>query len=536
MLHELVQPIQGFPRWQNRALLEQNGRVGLVGTGPLANPPRVLGRYELMGTLGTGGMASVYLARLAAEAGFQRLYAIKILHPHLAIEPGFVTMLLDEARLAARIHHPNVVPIVDLGTQDSLHYVVLEYVEGCSLSALVKRRRNDRPPRIVVQFMLDAIAGLDAAHSLVDDDNHAMHLVHRDVSPQNILVGVDGTARITDFGIARAESRINTTRPGELKGKYAYMSPEQIKTPATIDHRSDVFSTGAVLWSLLTAKKLFQAENDPATMHNIIELEVPPPSTIGLKPHPAFDAVCLRALQRDPAARFQTMEEMESALREAVAAAGGLASRREAGAWVNESFAEELLERRSAIRVAVANRGTVELPSFTPSADQGTPSSQSPSTPVPAITRPPAPSSSVRRIVFVAAPIIAAVVGWYLFHTLTHRAPPASGDVAPVTTSTPPAPEPAPGSATPPAPAVSAPPLPTTNAAKNETTTTNAAPPSADATTTHAPVRTVPTIRHKAVAQHAATPPTPPTPPKPADTTPPKPATPWDKDSPLPPP
>src|SRR5579863_10487856 len=192
-------------------------------------PPRMLGRYELIGTLGTGGMATVYLARTAGEAGFQRMFAVKILHPHLAKESGFISMLLDEARIAARLHHPNVVPIVDLGSQDGAHFVAMEYIEGCSLSALLKKKRDDRPARFLVPIMLDALAGLDAAHSLVDDEGEPMNLVHRDVSPQNILVSIDGTARITDFGIARAEARISATRPGQLKGKYAYMSPEQIR-------------------------------------------------------------------------------------------------------------------------------------------------------------------------------------------------------------------------------------------------------------------------------------------------------------------
>jgi serine/threonine protein kinase len=484
-------------------------------------------------------MASVYLARAAGEAGFQRLFAIKILHPYLALEPGFVTMLLDEARLAARIHHPNVVPILDLGTEGTSHYVVLEYVEGCSLSALVKRRRDERPPRIVVPLMLDAIAGLDAAHSLVDDNDASMHLVHRDVSPQNILVGIDGSARITDFGVARAESRINTTRPGQIKGKYAYMSPEQIRAPTTVDHRSDIFSMGAVLWSLLTARKLFQADNDPATMHNIMELEVPAPSTIGLQPPTPFDAVCLRALERDPAARFQSMQEMEDALRAAAAAADGLAQRREIGAWVTESFSEELQHRRSAIRAALAsNRGTAELPSFTPSLTDppGTPPSASTEG---AKSLPPAPvNRSARRIAFVAVPIIACVVGWYSFRAVTRHAPPATPtptpstpampDIAPSTPAMPdiaPSTPPQPNAAAEPAAAIATPPPVTTSPSSGSG---DDQPPDARASGS----------AHSAITRHKPAPvirrPVTTATPKPPE--PPKPAAPWDKDSPLPPP
>lgn len=328
-------------------LLEESDAVAAA-----IQPPRQLGRYELLGKLGTGGMATVFLGRTAGEAGFQRLFAIKVLHSHLASDTGFVKMMLDEARIAARLHHPNVVPIIDLGAQDGTHYVAMEYIEGCSLSALLKKHRNDRPAHLLVAIFLDILAGLDAAHSLTDDDGNSMKLVHRDVSPQNILVGIDGSARITDFGIARAEARINSTRPGELKGKIAYMSPEQIKSEE-VDRRSDVFAAGGMLWSMLTGRRLFQGDNEAATMGNILSMEVPLPSTLGLQPPAVFDAICLCALQRDPAKRFATAREMEDALRESARQEGLLATRREVAAWVADTFKEELSQRRDAIRTAV---------------------------------------------------------------------------------------------------------------------------------------------------------------------------------------
>ncbi len=336
--------------------------------------PRTLGRYELLGTLGTGGMATVYLARTAGEAGFQRLFAIKVLHRHLENETGFLTMFLDEARIAARLHHPNVVPIVDLATESGLHYVAMEYIEGCSLSALLKKHPQDRPPRVLVPIVIDALAGLDAAHSLTDDAGNPINLVHRDVSPQNILVGVDGAARITDFGVARAESRLGGTRPGQLKGKIAYMSPEQIRGQP-ITRRSDIFSAGAMLWSMLTGRRLFHGENDAATMYNIVNLEVPAASTIGLKPPTVFDPVIARALERDPEKRYATAAEMEEGLREAMAAAGLTSSRRDITAFVTDTFKDILAARRNAIRSATprvssvadaAFRPSAEIPSFTP--------------------------------------------------------------------------------------------------------------------------------------------------------------------------
>ena len=326
---------------------------------PIDLPPsRILGRYELLGGLGRGGMATVYLGRSEGEAGFQRLFAIKVLHPHLADDEAFRDMLLDEARIAARLHHPNVVPIVDLGSDDGLFYVVMEYVEGCSLHALLVKHRDNRPARLIAPIILDALSGLHAAHSLVDDDGNPMNLVHRDVSPQNILVGVEGTARITDFGVARAEARIISTRPGEVKGKVSYMSPEQIKG-GTLDRRSDVFAAGAMLWSALTGRRLFSAEGDAGTMTNILQMEAVPPSTVGLKPPPAFDAVCLRALEKNPEKRWSSALEMEEALREAASSNGLLGSRREVAEWVQASFAPELAARHAAIRALVGRAPSV---------------------------------------------------------------------------------------------------------------------------------------------------------------------------------
>jgi serine/threonine-protein kinase len=321
-------------------------------------------------------MATVYLARLAGEAGFNRLYAVKVMHAHLSEEPAFVSMLLDEARLAARLHHPNVVPVVDLGTQGPCHYIVLEYVEGCALSALY-RGTAGRPPRLVVPVILDALAGLHAAHVLLDEDGNALNLVHRDVSPQNVLIGADGAGRITDFGVARAESRLQNTRPGELKGKLAYLAPEQVMGGA-VDARSDVFAAGVMLWSSLTGRKLFTGDSDAATLHNVLHTEVPPPSLIGFQPPAALDAVCLKALERDPNKRFASAEDMEEALRNAAQAAGLVGTKKEVAEWVTTSFANELAERREAVRASLQrSRGAathVEI-KLLPTVGEATPSS-----------------------------------------------------------------------------------------------------------------------------------------------------------------
>jgi eukaryotic-like serine/threonine-protein kinase len=312
--------------------------------------PATLGRYELLGLIGRGGMANVYLGRLASGAGFQRLFAIKVLHPHLAEEEAFIDMLLDEARIAARLHHPNVVPIVDLGSEAGVHYVVMEYVEGCSLSVLLKRNRESRPARLLIPIILDALSGLHAAHTLDDDDGQPMRLVHRDVSPQNILVGVDGMARLTDFGIAKAESRINSTRPGEVKGKISYMSPEQLRNPESVDCRADIFSTGVLLWSALTGQQLFEAPSTAAAMHNTLTMKIEAPSQRGLKPPAIFDSICLRALERDRDLRLGSALEFEESLRALATSNGLCGSRREVSEWVLATVGEELAERRNTTR------------------------------------------------------------------------------------------------------------------------------------------------------------------------------------------
>jgi serine/threonine protein kinase len=324
--------------------------------------PRFLGRYEVIGELARGGMGTVYLARHAGEAGFQRLFAIKVLHAHLAEEAGFVDMLRDEARIAARIHHPNVVAVVDIGTQGESHYIVMEYVEGPSFATLWKRSRDNRPLDLIVSVMIDTLEGLHAAHTLTDEDGQPLHLVHRDVSPQNVLVGVDGVARITDFGIAKAESRIASTMPGTRKGKLQFMSPEQIRDPEKIDHRTDVWAAGVVLYSLLTGEHLFRGENDAATVHNVIGKEVPTPSARGEKPPEVFDAIIAKALDRDVSKRFSSALEMADSLRKAAVEAGFLGSRQGVAKWVTATFAEELESRRGAIRETTRRRtGPSEL-------------------------------------------------------------------------------------------------------------------------------------------------------------------------------
>ena len=222
---------------------------------------RRLGRYEILTQLASGGMASVYIARAQGVAGFERLVAVKVLHPHLAYEQEFISMFLDEARLAARIRHMNVVPTLDISdSPGDGYFLVMEYIEGNHLGALLGRaaKNGERLPRpFVCRVLVDTLQGLAAAHRLSDEHGTPLKLVHRDVSPHNILVGTDGIARLTDFGVAKADVRMASTRAGQFKGKLSYMAPEQASSNET-DQRSDLFSVGIILWESLTGRRLFK--------------------------------------------------------------------------------------------------------------------------------------------------------------------------------------------------------------------------------------------------------------------------------------
>ncbi len=318
------------------------------------------GRYEVIARVGRGGMGTVYLARAVGEGGFHRLFILKVLHEHLGSDPNFLEMMQREARLAARLHHPNVVSIVDVGTQGDCFYIVMDYVEGCTLADLLNHHVSHRPARVIVPVLLDALSGLQAAHDMVDDEGRALSLVHRDISPENLLIGVDGHCRLIDFGIAQARGAVQTTQPGEIRGKPAYMSPEQV-TGQAVDLRSDLFSAGVVLYNALTGRRLFDGASHHATMYNILKRVIPPPSRVGLRPPPCFDAVCLQALQRDPERRFQSALEMSEALRTAALESGMLGAPSEVARMVAETFGGKLQQRRDRTREFVRGR-TQESP------------------------------------------------------------------------------------------------------------------------------------------------------------------------------
>jgi serine/threonine-protein kinase len=315
-------------------------------------------RYELLGEIASGGMATVYLARLTGMGGFQRFVAMKRLHPHLASEKEFVEMFLDEARIAARIHHPNVVPILEVGASTVGYYLVMEYIEGDTLARLLARAASTGkklPVSIAIRIAIDMLSGLHAAHELRDDLNEPVNLVHRDVSPQNVLVGQDGIARITDFGVARAASRLTATRVGQLKGKIAYMAPEQAAGSEDLDRRADVFSAGIVIWEALAQKRLFKAENEAATLSRVIAEPVPLLFQIAPQVSKEVSGVVMRALDRDPDKRFPSCAAFADALEAAAALKDKVASPRELMAYVNEVMGQEISQQRDNVRAWLAH-------------------------------------------------------------------------------------------------------------------------------------------------------------------------------------
>lgn len=319
------------------------------------NARRMLDQYEIVAEIASGGMGTVYLARLARAGGFQRMVALKLLHRHLAEETHFVSMLLDEARLAARLHHPNAVGILDVQQSELGYYMVMDYVDGFSMDDVLDRSRSPvERMKLGVRILIDASTGLDAAHRLTDDEGRAMGIVHRDVSPQNILVGRDGSGRITDFGVARAAERITASRPGTIKGKPCYMAPEQAEC-RDLDARADLFALGIVLWETLTGQLLF--ESDAGTMSillAVLQRPIQPPSMVCPEVPLALERVCMRALERDVTKRYQTGREFIDALTEAAMRSNMLVGAHEVSDAIREIFAADLDARQASVRAHVS--------------------------------------------------------------------------------------------------------------------------------------------------------------------------------------
>jgi TonB family protein len=271
------------------------------------------GQYVLLDKIATGGMAEVWKARMRGVEGFQKTVAIKKILPHLSDNQDFIEMFIDEAKLAAQLNHNNIIHIYDLGKIQSSYYIAMEYIDGYDLKTILKLAADrDNPLSVELALFIAAkiAAALDYAHRKRDFEDRDLGLVHRDVSPQNVLISQDGDIKLCDFGIAKAASKASHTQAGALKGKLQYMSPEQAWGRA-IDKRSDIFALATVLFELLTGRKLFTGDNELSILEQVREARITPPSQYNDEVTPQIDAIVVKALQKDPANRYQTAGEME---------------------------------------------------------------------------------------------------------------------------------------------------------------------------------------------------------------------------------
>ena len=335
-------------------MLESDG-----GTNEPAPFPERVGRYELLLPIASGGMATVYLARASGPGGFEREVALKLTHAHLRTEGEFAASLMDEGNLAGRIRHQNVVSVLDVGEDPHGVYLVMEYVEGETLSGLARladEAETRLPPSVVVRVVDDVLAGLHVAHELCDSSGAPLGLVHRDVTPHNVLVGVDGVSKLADFGVAKAATRLAMTATGLIKGKVAYMAPEQA-LGRPLNRRCDIWAAGVMLWELFAGMRLHTTTSDAATLLRIVS--EPPPRVTRVAPDVPveIEEVISRALEMDPARRYATAEELSRALEAAAQRSCGRAELREVGTYVYGLVEDRLERRRRKIDEVLTLRG-----------------------------------------------------------------------------------------------------------------------------------------------------------------------------------
>jgi serine/threonine-protein kinase len=315
---------------------------------------RTVGRYVLFDEIASGGMAAVHVGRLLGPVGFARTVAIKRLHPQFAKDPEFVSMFLDEARLAARIRHPNVVATLDVVAISGELFLVMDYVHGVTVSSAIKRANAEGkriPVDIAVSIISGALYGLHAAHEARAENNQPLDIVHRDVSPQNIMVSDDGVASVLDFGIAKASIKLQITRTGAVKGKFAYMAPEQLYGEAT--RRSDIYSAAVVLWEMVVGKRMFEAPSHAGLALMVLQGNRVAPDTLVDDLPTGLSDIVMKALATKPEDRFETAHDMAVALEHVVP----LASPRRVGEWV-KAVAGDLLEASANVVTAVESNET----------------------------------------------------------------------------------------------------------------------------------------------------------------------------------
>ncbi len=358
--------------------------------------PEKVGKYELLLPIGTGGMATVYLARTTGAGGFERRVALKLVHAHLRADEESKLHLLEEAKLAALIRHPNVIQVQEVDEDPFGVFLVMDYVEGETLSAVVrlaKATKKHFSRRLMARVINDALLGLHAAHELQSGDGKPLNLVHRDFSPQNILISTEGHTRLGDFGVAKAADRAVRTKTGLTKGKIAYMSPEQARGRA-VDRRCDVWAAGVVAWELLSGKRMHQADDDVATLLSIVT-ERPPRLSSVLKDIPeAVDDALAWALEPELDARCPDANSLRKALEEAFNAEDGVADISELAVFVRDVTRTELMERQERIAEVQSLRERMGELTRSRQLSSATPQSM-PSSPPTAPSSPPAAAPQI---------------------------------------------------------------------------------------------------------------------------------------------
>ncbi len=367
--------------------------------------PVPFGKYYLLERINVGGMAEVFRAKAYGVEGFERLVAVKRILPNIAEDQDFIRMFIDEAKIAVQLNHANIAQIFDLGVVDSSYYIALEHVHGRDVRAIFDRSRSQGEPMPIAQacFVIMKICeGLDYAHNKRDQAGRDINLVHRDVSPQNILISFEGEVKLIDFGIAKAAGKGNKTQAGILKGKFGYMSPEQVRG-LPIDRRTDIFSCGIVLYELLTGERLFVGESDFSTLEKVRNVEILPPSTYNRKIPDELERIVLKALAKDVEDRYQNSIDLHDELQAYVYTAGEFYSRKDLAAWMKRTFTREIEEETAKLESYRQLKPPPELlagrqqtaPELRDSRDGR--DSLRETRPPPSPTRPPAVPAGVRR-------------------------------------------------------------------------------------------------------------------------------------------
>jgi serine/threonine protein kinase len=324
-----------------------------------------LGNYLLVERLNQGGMADVFLAKTFGYSGADQIVALKCIRPEIAEDPAFIRMFVDEAKLAALLDHANIAQTYELGHIDSTYFISMEWVIGRDLRAVIDRARArtvDVPTSVILQVIACVCEGLDYAHRKTDPAGTPLNIVHRDVSPHNILVSYSGEVKLIDFGIAKASTQVTLSQSGVLKGKHGYMSPEQVRG-VPVDRRSDIFATGVLFWEMLTSERLFPGSSDFSVLEKVRHAEVYPPTLIKPATHPEIEGVILRALAREPDQRFPSASDMRDAIVEIILKRCGHPSQREVARLMHHLFASEHEESQQMLERA---RRYVEMPDDAP--------------------------------------------------------------------------------------------------------------------------------------------------------------------------